>query len=118
MRLDSDRNRIGHMIEAAEQILDYASRTSLEHAENDPPLQHLFLRNLEIMGEAASRLSEELRRDHPEIPWRDIIDMRNRLVHAYFDIDMNIVWRTISEALPDALGKLRLIEPSDGHAER
>jgi uncharacterized protein with HEPN domain len=49
------------------------------------------VRNLEILGEAASRISPELRNDHPEIPWRTLISTRNRLIHAYFEIDLDIV---------------------------
>ncbi len=97
------------MIQAAEEALDYARRSTQEEAENQPPLKHLFLRNFEIFGEAASRISPELRQAHPEIPWRDIIDMRNRLIHAYFDIDMTIVWKTIHNALPETLEHLRAI---------
>jgi uncharacterized protein with HEPN domain len=63
----------------------------------------LLIRNLEILGEAASRISQEMRQTHPEIPWRDMADMCNRLVHAYFDIDINVVWRTVQEALPSLL---------------
>ncbi len=55
---------------------------------------------LEIVGEAAGRLSGELRARHPEIPWGQIIGMRNRLVHAYFEIDYEQVWKTLSEDLP------------------
>jgi uncharacterized protein with HEPN domain len=114
MLLDTDKNRIAHMLRATEQMLEYSSACTQEDAECQPPLQHLFLRNFEILGEAASRISPELRKAHPEIPWRDIIDMRNRLIHAYFDIDMNIVWKTIQDALPETLEKLKAIRDSDG----
>ncbi|MCF6287094.1 MAG: DUF86 domain-containing protein [Candidatus Hydrogenedentes bacterium] len=109
MLLDSDRNRLRHMVQAAEQAVEYACRRTIEEVENAPPLQHLFLRNLEIIGEAASRISPELRAAHPEIPWRDMMDMRNRLIRAYFDIDMEIVWRTIREALPELICQLRTV---------
>ena len=109
MLLDSDNNRIRLMIQAAEQAVEYARQRTQSQAESEPPLQHLFIRNLEILGEAASRVSAHVRQAHPEIPWRDMVDMRNRLIHAYFDIDMDIVWKTVQQALPNVLTRLRAI---------
>lgn len=116
MPVDSDKNRIRHMIQAIEQVIEYAQERTLSDIENDTPVQHLFLRNLEILGEAASRISQELRETHPEIPWRDMIDMRNRLIHAYFDIDMNIVWKTIQDALPEILTRLRDLRDTENRS--
>jgi uncharacterized protein with HEPN domain len=107
MLLDSERNRLHHMMEAAEQALDYACRSTREEVDGSPPLQHLLVRNLEILGEAASRVSPEFRAAHPQIPWRDMIDMRNRLIHAYFDVDIDIVWATVQRALPGLLTELK-----------
>lgn len=61
---------------------------------------------IEIIGEAASRLSADLRDRHPTIPWSQIIGMRNRLVHAYFDIDYEQVWKTLDEDLPPLVEQL------------
>ena len=97
------------MIQAVEQAVEYALQRTQSEVENEPPLQHLFVRNLEILGEAASRVSSDVRQAHPEIPWRDIVDMRNRLIHAYFDIDMDVVWTTVRQALPEVLTHLRAI---------
>lgn len=60
-------------------------------------------RCLEILGEAASRLSAETRLRFPEIPWMQMVSMRNRLIHAYFDVDLDIVWTTVFEDLPPIL---------------
>ena len=109
MLLDSDINRIHHMIEAAQEALDYARNRSLSDVEHDPPLRHLFVRNLEILGEAAVRVSPSLQAAHPEIPWRTMVNTRNRLIHAYFDIDMDIVWSTVQEAFPQILAQLQTI---------
>ena len=65
------------------------------------------VRAIEVVGEAASKLSEEFRAAHPGIPWRAIVGMRNRLIHAYFDIDTQTVWETATQELPPILNQLR-----------
>jgi uncharacterized protein with HEPN domain len=109
MRLEADRDRLRHMLRAGRQALEYAESTTQEQMLVNPPLQHLFIRNLEIMGEAAARLSNELRDAHPEVPWNKMIGIRNRLIHAYFDTDMDIVWNTVTQSLPEVLPKLEAI---------
>ena len=106
---DSDSIRIRHMVEAVRQTIEYAAGRNAEDIEGDPPVRALFIRNLEILGEAASRVTPELREAHPEIPWRDMVDLRNRLIHAYFDIDMDIIWATVQRALPSLLAKLEAL---------
>ncbi len=59
-----------------------------------------LVKDIEIIGEAATRISEDCRRESPEIPWRNIVTMRNRLIHGYFDINLDIVWKTVTEELP------------------
>lgn len=58
------------------------------------------VRQLEIIGEASRQLSDELRRRHPEVPWRQIIGMRNRIIHEYFSVDLEIVWEVVTQDLP------------------
>lgn len=67
-----------------------------------------LVRAIEIMGEAASRMSAEARSAAPTVPWAPMIAMRNRLVHAYFDIDLDILWRTAVEEVPHVIGLLKL----------
>ena len=64
---------------------------------------------LEIVGEAAGRLSPGFRARHPSIPWPEIIGMRNRLIHAYFDIDYEQVWKTLTEDLPPLINEIETI---------
>jgi len=71
-------------------------------------VQDAAMRQLEIMGEAAGRISEDFRKAHPTIPWHKIIDTRNQIIHEYFRINRQIVWDTIQNDLPDLI---RLIEP-------
>ncbi|MBI3118476.1 MAG: DUF86 domain-containing protein [Candidatus Hydrogenedentes bacterium] len=109
MLLDSDGTRVRHMVDCAVQVLSFIEGRTRGDLDTDYPLQHLVIRNLEIIGEAASKISRGFRAEHPAVPWRDIVDMRNRLVHVYFDIDLDIIWATARELLPELLVQLRAI---------
>jgi len=64
------------------------------------PYQDAIVRKLEIIGEAANNISDKFKARFPDVPWRDIIDMRNRLIHGYFGVDLNIVWQVITKDIP------------------
>ena len=66
----------------------------------DTMVQDAVIRNLEVIGEAVKNLSPELRRRHPEVPWRSITALRNILIHEYFGVDLEIVWRVVERRLP------------------
>lgn len=102
------------MLEAAREGMGFVrSRTQADLA-TDAQLRFALVRALEIIGEAASRIDPEFRRTQPEIPWQPIIGARNRLVHAYFDIDHDIVWATATHALPKLVPMLEvLLEAED-----
>ena len=68
-----------------------------------------IIKAIELIGEAASRVTKESRDLHPEIPWNVIITMRNRLIHAYFDIDLDRVWDTVTDDLPPLITSLERI---------
>lgn len=74
-------------------------------------LQFALIRALEIVGEAASGLTAETRSTHPEIPWVSIVGMRNRLIHGYFDVDLAILWRAVTDHLPPLLVGLQAMIP-------
>jgi uncharacterized protein with HEPN domain len=95
-----DRDRIQHMIAAVDEILEFTQGLQRRDLDGNRPLQHLLVRNLEVLGEAAGRVRPELRASYPQIAWREMIDTRNRLIHAYFDIDLDIIWRTVQEEIP------------------
>lgn len=95
------------MVEAAESALQFAAGRTRQDLDRDRMLLFALTRAIEILGEAASKISEESRVELPLIPWSRIVAMRNRLVHAYFDIDRNILWRTVTEELPELLRLLR-----------
>ena len=109
MPLDSDRNRLRHMIEAAQEAVGYVEGLSREAFDSQRPLQHSVVRCIEVIGEAASRISPELRKAHPTIPWQDMTGMRNRLIHAYFDLDLDLIWQTANEELPNLIPQIEAI---------
>ena len=67
------------------------------------------VKSIEIVGEAASKVSKERREGLPQIPWANIINMRNRLIHAYSDIDLDVLWKTVIEDLPPLIAELEKI---------
>jgi uncharacterized protein with HEPN domain len=109
MPSNEDRYRLVHMLEAAREAFGYTQGKIQEDLHKDRPITHAIVRCLEILGEAAANLSEDFRRDTPQIPWGDIIGMRNRLIHAYFDVNLTIVWQTATEEIPPLIQKLETL---------
>jgi uncharacterized protein with HEPN domain len=102
-----DAIRIRHMIEAAEAAGSFITGRQLSDLNKDRMLLFALVRAIEIIGEAASKLSPEARAAMPSVPWTSVVAMRHRLVHAYFDIDPTIVWKTATEEIPPLLSLLR-----------
>ena len=97
---ESDRIRLRHMLDAAREALRYAEGRSRADLNSDTMLLRALVKCIEIVGEAASRIGTETRRLSPSIPWDQICGMRNRLIHAYFDINKDAVWKTVADDLP------------------
>lgn len=91
-----DRVRLRHMLDAAREARGFAQGRSREDLDRDTMLSHALVRCIEIVGEAATRVSEQTQGAVDGVPWRAIIGMRNRLIHAYFDIDKDVVWKTVT----------------------
>jgi len=106
---DEDRVRLQHMIEAAEAAIQFAAGRERSDLETDRMLLFAIIRAIEVIGEAASKMSEETQTAHSSIPWKAIIGMRNRLIHAYFDINTETVWNTVTAEIPAVLGHLRAL---------
>lgn len=102
-----DRWRVGHMIEAAEDALAFVADRRAEDLLHDRMFRLALTRAVEIIGEAASKISMDGRAEMSQIPWHQVIGMRNRLVHAYFDINTRILWDTVQLALPPLLDQLK-----------
>ena len=103
-----DRERLRDILDAIGKIEKYARRGRQEF-DGDELLQAWMILNIQAIGEAARSLSADLRRSHPEIPWPQIIAMRNILVHEYFAADLQEVWRTVESDLPDLKSKVEAI---------
>jgi uncharacterized protein with HEPN domain len=95
-----DRIRLRHMLDAAFEIQQYVQSATREDLDRDPKLVHSLVHLFEIIGEAANQVSVELREQTSDVPWFIIIGMRNRLIHAYYSIDLNVVWSTSKIDIP------------------
>ena len=94
-----DLDRLEHILEAAERVATYAA-AGQQAFEAEEMRQDAIVRNLEIIGEATGRLSQELRAAHPDVPWRDVIAHRNVLIHDYRRLVQALIWRVATEDLP------------------
>jgi uncharacterized protein with HEPN domain len=106
---DEDRIRVGHMVEAAEHALGFVAGRTRSDLDTDRMLLFALVRAVEIIGEAASKVSDKTRNAHAEIPWKAIIGMRNRLMHAYFDIDADILWVAATVEVPALLAQVKAL---------
>ena len=98
-----------HILQAASDACGFAGGMRKEAFLADRRTQQAVTMNLLIIGEAAAKMLErhaDFVERHPEIPWRSMRGMRNRIVHGYFDIDLGLVWETVQTALPDLLRRL------------
>jgi uncharacterized protein with HEPN domain len=108
MRKD-DLIRMTHMLQAAREALKFASGKERSDLDKDRMLLLSLVKSIEIIGEAASRVTSETRETATKIPWPDIIAMRNRLIHVYFNINLDRVWDTITNDIPPLVKELENI---------
>ena len=112
MRKD-DEVRLRHMLDAAREAVSFARGRTRGDLNNDRQLVLALVKGVEIVGEAATQVTEPTRQRLPEIPWEQIVGMRNRLVHAYFDLNLDIVWKTVQGDLPELISLLEPAIPSE-----
>lgn len=109
---NEDVVRLAHMIEAAESAIQFVSGRDRSDLDTDRMLLFAVVRAIEIVGEAASRITHETCASEPAIPWHAIVGMRNRLIHAYFEVNSQIVWETVTVEIPALLPLLRTLAAS------
>ncbi len=103
------------MLVFGEKVLSYTDGLNYEAFVADGLTYDATLRNIQLIGKAATHIPTEVRESHPEVPWRAIIGARNRVVHAYLGIDDDVVWDIIQTDVPDLLPKLRgMLESEEG----
>jgi uncharacterized protein with HEPN domain len=102
---NKDLIRLQHMLDSTVSILEFIKGRKRKDLDQDKLLAAGIVRQFEVLGEAAGNVSQQTRNRFPEIPWKQLIGMRNRLIHAYFDVDHDIVWQTAMD-LPSFLNQL------------
>jgi uncharacterized protein with HEPN domain len=108
MRKD-DTIRVRHMLDATLEAIAFARNRNRDDLNNDRMLVLSLVKSIEIIGEAAAKITKESQQEHAEVPRWSIIAMRNRLIHAYFDIDLDRVWDTVVDDLPPLIHSLEEI---------
>jgi uncharacterized protein with HEPN domain len=105
----SPHEYIHHILDEIDFILTQISDTDYESFVRNPTLKRAFVRSLEIIGEASKKLPEEIKALRPDIEWRKVTGMRDRLIHDYFGVDFTIVWDVATTKLPDLRVKLQAL---------
>jgi len=95
-----------HMLDSAREAVELAHGSTRADLDTNRLLNLALVRLLEIVGEAANRVPDDERSRHPQIPWTAMVGMRNRLIHAYESVDLDIVWRIVADDLPDLIHAL------------
>lgn len=104
-----DLSRLRHIVDACREALFFIEGYKRADLSSNRMLALSLVKELEIIGEAANNISKDCQDRYSQVPWRAIVGMRNRLIHAYFGIDYDVVWQTVTESLPPLLGEVEVI---------
>jgi len=107
--LPADRLRLQHMLDAAKEAVEFLQGQPRHAFVHNRQLVLALVRCIEVIGEAASQVTKACQDSLPEIPWAQIVAMRHRLIHAYFDVDVDRVWDTVQDDLPPLITQLEAI---------
>ncbi len=91
---------IEDIIGATDKAMDFVKNISYEKFTRDDKTVFAVVRALEIIGEAVKNIPDDIRKNYPEIPWKDMAGMRNKVIHEYFGVKLSIVWRAVKEEIP------------------
>lgn len=104
---ENDVVRLQHMLDAAQQALLFCAGRGRAELDDDVMFRFALVHAITVVGEAAAKVSTPIREQLPAIAWASIVGMRNRLVHAYFDIDSDVLWESVNAGLPPLATQLR-----------
>ena len=107
------QDRLRDILEAVEEILEFTSDMDSDAFAADAKTRKAVLADFAIVGEAAAYVPEDVAREHPEVPWRSMRDMRNVVIHAYFHVEPASIWETIQSDLPGLAAHIREILDQD-----
>jgi len=102
------------ILQAARLAVSYVEGVQAEAFLRDTRLQDSVIRRIEIIGEAARRVSEQMKSSHPELPWEEMVGMRNLMIHEYDDVDLGIVWETVQNDLPGLIVRMAPLVHEEG----
>jgi uncharacterized protein with HEPN domain len=105
---------VRHILDEVEYLLDASAGVDPSAFTADATLQRAFIRSLEVIGEATKRLPPEFRSAHPGVDWRGMAGMRDRLIHGYFGVDLELVWDVVQSRIPELGATLRPLLPDEG----
>ena len=105
--MNPDEIRMRHMLDSAREAIQFVQGRTRADLDKDRMLVLSLVKLVEIIGEATAKVSIASQEEHGEIPWPAIVAMRNRLIHAYFDIDLDRVWDTVTDDLPPLVNQLK-----------
>jgi len=98
--MKDDLASIEHILLCIDKIQEYTKNLTAQDFINNELIQDAVIRNIEIIGEASKKISKDLELQYREIPWKEMSGMRDKLIHDYFGVDVDVVWKTVNEDIP------------------
>jgi uncharacterized protein with HEPN domain len=109
----NDQTRLRHILDAVREAVAFSEARSRSDLDKNRMLSLSLVRLLEIIGEASRGISGEFRLAHPEIAWKKMTGMRDRLIHGYFDVNLDVVWETVTQDIPPLIAQLEKLLASE-----